>query len=123
MNPASIETSYRRAMNAVGETVTLRRFTGSGQNRPSFQADVMAVVSSYSPEQLAGSMTEATKKAIILARDLYDAQWPMAPGTNRLIVESDKIIVRGKSHDIIAADDSTRRVAGVLVAVELQLKG
>lgn len=123
MTPAEIKADYAAMMNERGETVTIRRFTGTGANRPYFDAEIMAVVQSYSPELLAGSLTEATKKAIVLAQDLIDAQWPIAANTNRLIVESDVIFVRGKSHVILAADDATRRVATEIVAIELQLKG
>lgn len=123
MTPAEIKADYRSMMGERGETVTIRRFTGTGGNRPYFEADVKAVVTGYSPELLAGSLTEATKKAIILAQDLIDAQWGVAAGTNRLIVETDVIFVRGKSHTILAADDASRRVATEIIAIELQLKG
>jgi hypothetical protein len=39
------------------------------------------------------------------------------------ITSTDKIVLRGKELQIIAVDDSTRRVKGVLIALEIQARG
>ena len=117
MTPDSIKASYRRMMNAVGETVTIRRYTGSGANRPRFDVEVMARVTEYDPRELVGAIVQGDRKLIILAEDMIAAQVPPD------IRKGDKAVVRGKELNIEAADDNTRRVQGVLIAYELQVRG
>jgi hypothetical protein len=114
---AQIKADYRSMLNERGETVSVRRYTGAGTNRPKFDADVMAVVIGYAPKDLVGTIVQGDRKAIILVEDLIDAQMALP------VTTSDKLIVRGKELQIIAADDSTRRVAGALIAYELQVRG
>lgn len=123
MSPDAVKATYRRMLNERGETVQVRRYTGAGPNRPRFDADVMAVITGYAAQDFVGSVVVGDRKAIILVEDLIEAQWPVAPGTNRLIVETDFLIVKGKELTIKASDDATRRIAGILIAYELQIKG
>lgn len=116
MSSDSIRASYRRAMNDVGETVTIRRYTGTGPNRPRFDADVMARVTDYEPHEIVGSIAQGDRKLIVLAEDLIAAQ--VAD-----LRKGDKVVVRGKELNIEAVDDNTRRAAGVLIAYELQVRG
>ena len=117
MTPEALKASYRRAMNEAGETVKIRRYTGAGSNRPWFECEVMARVTGFEPEELVGAIVQGDRKLIVLAEDLIAAQFPLP------IVKGDRAIVRGKELNIEAADDSTRRVAGVLVAYQLQVRG
>ena len=117
LTPAEIRADYRSMMNERGETVSIRRYTGSGTNRPRFDVDAMAVVTGYAPKDLVGTIQQGDRKVILLAEDLIDAQFALP------ITASDKIVIRGKELAIIAPDDSTRRVSGVLIAYELQVRG
>lgn len=117
LTPSEIKADYREFMNERGETVTVRRYTGAGPNRPRFDAEVMAVVAGYDEKDFVGTIVQGDRKVILLAQDLIDAQVALPITTN------DKLLVRGKELAIIAADDSTRRVSGVLIAFELQCRG
>lgn len=117
MTPESVKASYRQAMNDRGETVTHRRYTGAGSHRPHFDADVMAVVSGYQPNEFSGSIVQGDRNIILLAEDLIEAKVPLP------ITSADKIVVRNKELAIIAVDDSSKRVAGVLIAYVLQVRG
>lgn len=105
--------SYADAIAAVGETVTLRR----GTTAPFTDADARARVRGYEPQELIGTITVGDREIIVLAADLEAAGWPVPPKT------TDKVIVRGKQLSIKAADDSTVRVAGVIVAYLLTASG
>lgn len=116
MTPEAAIGMYRRLI-ASGEDVLLRRYTGTGATRAKFEVRVRAKVAGYEPQDLVGSVQQGDRKVIVLAEDVDAAQFPV-PITN-----SDKIVVRGKELTIQSVDDSTRRIAGVLVAYELPVRG
>ena len=119
MTPAEIKADYLATLDEVGEPIMIRRYTGVGPNRPRFDAEVRARVMAYEPHELVGNIVEGERKAIILAEDLIAAQitLPLVVGDNL------KAVVRGREVAVKAVDDNTRRVAGVLVAVELRIGG
>lgn len=117
MTPDQIKIGYRSAMDVAGETVVFRRYTGAGANRPRFDTDVRARVVDYMPDELVGTIQQGDRKLIVLADDLIGAQVPLD------LRKGDKIVVRGKELNIEAVDDNTRRVQGVLIAYELQVRG
>lgn len=117
MSPDAVRHAYKRALDLVGEAVIVRRYTGTGQNRPKFDAAVMARVVDYEARELIGGIQQGDRKVILLAEDLARAQFDLP------LVKGDKVVVRGKELNIEAPDDSTRRVAGVVVAYELQVRG
>lgn len=106
-------------IEAHGETVLVRRYTPAtgGVGRPKFDAEVRARVTGYAPEELVGSIVQGDRKVILLVEDLIAKQFAMP------VLASDKIVVRGKEFAIIAPDDSTRRIANVLIAYELTARG
>lgn len=117
MTPDSIKAEYRRMLNEAGETVTIRRYTGTGASRPFFDADVLARVAEFQPDELIGGIIQGDVKLIVLADDLIEAQAPLD------LRKGDKAVVRGRERNIEAADDNTRRLAGVLIAYELRVRG
>lgn len=115
MTPAAIKASYRRVLT---DRVTVRRYTGAGSNRPRFDVpNVRASVVGYAPHELIGSIVQGDRKIILYADDLNGVGWSGS------ITTADKIVVRGKELAVIAVDDSTRRVDGVLIAYEIQVRG
>ena len=112
-----IRSSYRQLMTEAGETIAIRRYTGSGPNRPFFDTNVTARVTGYEPHELVGDVQQGDRKVLVLADDLVVAQVPSN------LRKGDKAIVRGRELNIEAADDSTRRVAGELIAIELRVRG
>lgn len=109
--------SYRRAMDRVGETILIRRFSGTGPARPKVDVSVRARISEYQPDELIGGIEQARRRAIVLHDDLIKAGFAL-PITN-----SDFAVVQGKQHAIRVPDNMTRRVAGVTIAYELQIIG
>lgn len=117
MNVDSIKASYERSLAEYGETIKIRRFTGSGPTRPMFEVEVRARISGYAPQEMVGGIAQADKKAIMLHEDLVKAGFSL-PLTN-----ADFAVVKGKQHAIRVPDDATRRVAGTIIAYELQIIG
>lgn len=116
MTPDQLRGSYRR-MIAIGEWVTIRRFTGAGANRPKFDLEVRARVMEYSPAELVGGIIQGDRKLIVLAQDLTDGGFTLP------LRKGDKAVVRGKELNVEGADDSTRRAAGELIAIDVQVRG
>ena len=108
---------WRNAIRRHGETVLLRRYTGSGTNRPSFSVEVRGRVTGYVPQELIGSITQGDRRVLILVEDLIKAQFALP------ITSSDKCVVRGRELAIQAADDNTHRDGAELIAYELQVRG
>jgi hypothetical protein len=117
MTPQEAAEGYRRAMDVAGETILIRRYTGTGTSRPRFDASVRARVVDFEPHELVGAIVQGDRKLIVLAEDMIAAQIPLD------LRKGDKAVVRGRELNIEAADDSTRRIAGVLIAYELQVRG
>ena len=116
MTPDQCRSAYRRALGQF-EQVVIRRYTGSGANRPKFETTVLARVLDYVPSELIGTIQQGDKRLIILADDLIDAQFELP------LRRGDKAVIRGKEHNIEAPDDSSRRLGGTLIAYELQVRG
>jgi hypothetical protein len=117
MTPDEIKADYLDALDEVGEIITIRRFTGTGPNRPKFDVDVRARVMSYQPNEMLAGIQQADRKAIVLHEDL------VAAGIALPLTNSDFAVVQGKQHAIRVPDNMTRRVAGVTIAYELQIIG
>lgn len=117
MSPDAAKSTYRRMLDQVGEEILVRRYTGTGSNRPKWDVAVQARVVDFEPQEIIGTIVQGDRKIIALADDLLGA------GLSLPITTNDKIVVRGKELAIMAADDSTRRVNGVLVAIEIQCRG
>jgi hypothetical protein len=116
MARAGMKSRYRRAIRQHGEPVLFRRYTGSGANRPQFNAEVRAWVIGYQPHELIGGIVQGDRKVIVLAEDANKAQIGA-------ITTNDKLVVRGKELAIGAVDDSTHRDGTELVALELKVTG
>lgn len=117
MSVAATKAHYARSLK---EWVTLRRFIAgtTGSNRPRFDAEgVRARTVGYEPHELVGAIVQGDRKMIVYADDL------IAKGFALPVTNNDVVLVRGKQLSILAADDSTRRVDGVLIAIELQVRG
>ncbi|MGE0425410.1 MAG: hypothetical protein AB7O88_24330 [Reyranellaceae bacterium] len=117
MTPDAVRAAYRDMLALVGEPVVIRRYTGAGADRPRFDADAPARVVEYAPDELVGGIQQGDRKLILLADDLIARQFPVPPR------RGDKAVVRGNELNIEAVDDNSRRVAGVLIAYEIQVRG
>ncbi|WP_249225651.1 hypothetical protein [Tardiphaga alba] len=114
MTPAAALDMHRRFIQEVGEDILIRRYTGTGSPRPKTDTATRARVMGYEPKELVGSIVQGDRKIIALVDDLAG----ILP-----ITTNDKAVVRGKELAIKAVDDSTRRIAGTLIALEIQAGG
>ena len=124
MTPAQIKADYRNQLAATGEIITIRRYTGTGTNRPKIDRTVLARVTGYGPTELVGTIQQGDRRIVCLADDITKPTTDSPPQTLTLpVTSSDKIVLRGKELQIVASDDSTRRVQGELIALEIQARG
>ena len=116
MTPEEVRQSYVKALDAAGDPITnvsIRRFTGSGVGRTHVDTPARARVTGYQERELVSTIQQGDRKVIILADDLDT----LVPTPN------DKVMLRNKMLSIVAVDDSTRRIQGVLIAYEIQARG
>jgi hypothetical protein len=105
---------YQQAMAVSGEDIAMRRFSGTPQSRTHADTTVRAKVAGYEPTELIGSIVQGDRKVICLV-DTLSGLLP--------VTTADKLVIRGKEVAIKAVDDSTRRVDGTLIALEIQAAG
>src|SRR5262245_39547638 len=115
--PHDIRAMYLRHLELVGEWVTVRRYSGSGLNRPRFDARARARVEDYQPSELVGTIQQGDRRLVLFADDLLAAQFAMP------LTANDKIIIRGRELSIVKVDDNSRRLHGELMALEIQARG
>jgi hypothetical protein len=125
MTPDDVLESHRTMLTDIGETVTVRRYAGRGASRAvSAEADALGRVLGYQPKDIAGAIQQGDRRVILL----NDPTAAVAPGKVSVsdllpLTNLDVVVVRGAEVQIIGVDDSTRRIGGVLVALELQVRG
>ncbi|MGQ4273400.1 hypothetical protein [Terrihabitans sp. B22-R8] len=104
MTPGQARATYRRMLGRRGETISVRR---GGKEHPA-----LARVTGFAPEELVGEIQQGDRKVILFAEGLG-----IEP------TDQDDLIVRGSRLAIKSVDDSTRRVAGELIAYEIVARG
>lgn len=117
MTPEEVKQSYIAAMDAAGETIAIRRFSGPGVGRTHVDTNARARVTGYQERELVGTIQQGDRRVIMLVDDLIAAGFAVP------VTPSDKIMLRGKQLSIVNVDDSTRRIQGVLIAYEIQARG
>src|SRR5262245_41326063 len=110
MTPAECRESYRENMDAVGETIAIRRFTGVGVGRVPHDTNVRARVTGYQERELVAGIQQGDRRIIVLLEDLE------AAGFSLPVMPTDKVMLRGHMISILTVDDSTRRIQGELIA-------
>lgn len=125
MTPAEALEQYRGMMAAIGEAVLVRRYAGKGAARAvAAEASVLARIVSYKPAQIVGAVVQGDRMAIVLVDP--DAVVPVgkvALSTLLPLSTNDILVVGGVESAIQAVDDRSRRLQGVLIALELQVRG
>lgn len=109
---------YRRLIGPF-ETISIRRYTGTGANRPRFDWEVQARVTDFDADELVGSIVQGDRKLIVFHEDLANAgfPFPIQTGPNWLAV------VSGKELQIKAVDDRTRRLGDTVIAYNIAAGG
>lgn len=118
MNIDMVRKAYRNALSIeVGEEINIRRYSGSGLGRTYVDTSVKARVTGYNPDELVGGIQQGDRNMVVLVEDLVNGGFVLP------VTPNDKVMLRGKELAIMAVDDSTRRIAGTLIALELQCRG
>lgn len=102
------------------ETISIRVYTGAGQNRPRFDYEgLRARVTDYAADDLVGSIVQGDRRHIVLAEDVERAGVPLPLQTG----PNWKVVVRGKELQLKVPNDNTRRLGDVVVAYEIAAGG
>lgn len=117
MSPEECKEIYRRAFDSYGEEVLIRRYFGTGASRSKFEVKVRARISSYTPQELVGTIIQGDEKVIVLVEELKVRQFPLP------LVRNDKVVLEGRELNIEAPDMNTRKIGNELIAYELQVRG
>lgn len=124
MTPATALAQHRAFITEIGETVTVRRYTGTGPGRPTAEADIAARVTGYTPNQIVGAVVQGDRQVIALNDpSAIVAGGKVALATLLPLSVDDKLVIRGIECAILGIDDSTKRIAGVLIALMLHVRG
>lgn len=112
MTPASCIAALDRALAANGEDIVLRRMTHVGTiSTPSDRPGIRAHVRGYRPDELVGNIAQGDRQVILS---------PSGLGGD-LPKQGDSVVLDGRGCRIEAA--AMIRVGGVVVRIELQVKG
>lgn len=107
--------TYRRMIEAFGETVTLRRLNPSPE--PATEVTMRARVTSYDPVELVEGVQQGERLVVLMAEDIGSFPVPIEMNGR------DRIVIRGAVTTPVAVDDSTRRIGGVLIAYGVRVIG
>jgi hypothetical protein len=124
MNSAEALAHYRSFLARIGEDILVRRWSGVGSGRTKVQAQIRARVSGYAPSQIIGAAVQGDIDVIALNDP--DAAVPegMVPLSELLPLSvDDKLVIRGEEKSIKGVNDNTRRISGVLIALDIHAKG
>lgn len=117
MTPDEIRAHYSSFMDEVGETILIRRWYNTGLVRTKFECEVRARSVGETEDAIVGDLHQGMRRLIVLIEDLERMQFPLPITTN------DYVVIDGKQMAIAKCDDQTRRVQGVLIALELSVRG
>ena len=114
MTPDSVIAALDRKIAETGETVFVRRYTGT--TSAYVEVECLAMVRGYNPhEVVAGSyVVNGDRKVIISPASLDNGTWPFPPKVN------DKVVVGGKVHNVQYPD--IIKMADKAVRIEMQVR-
>lgn len=104
---------YRQQISRVGQTVAIRRYTGTGPARTYVDTATKAYVRNYASSELVGAIVQGDQIAITPVDDLA----AILPVTT-----NDKLVISGEVEKAIK-NVRKRRVAGTLIALEIHAAG
>ncbi len=112
MTAAEIKEAYARELK---ETIVVRRYTGTGANRPRFDVAARGKARLYAATELVGTISQGDWNVLVLVEDLIAAQLALPITTN------DKVIVEGREIAIVAAN-SRKAPDGTRIAYDCQAR-
>jgi hypothetical protein len=125
MTPVQWLNRYRSRLAKSGEDIAIRRYSGTGAGRAIAQeAIARGRVTRLGAKDIVGDI-KLTDRKVILIND-PDAEVPagkVALSAMLPLTTNDKLFFRDREFAILDPDDDTRRVAGVLIALEIKVRG
>jgi hypothetical protein len=123
MTPAEALEQHRDML--AGEDIAVRRYSGAGNSRlVAREAIVRGRIVGLDAKDIVGDIKISDRKVILLNDP--DAVVPAGkvPLSELLpLRQSDKLLFRNRECAIVNADDDTRRIAGVLIAIDVMVRG
>lgn len=113
MTPAEAIADLDAAVRDWGETITLRRVTGTALI--ALDVDVRACVRGYAPAELVANIKQGDSKVIVSPTEMKRAQWTWPPRVG------DRAVIGGKVRAVEEANPIT--MGGELVRIELRVRG
>jgi hypothetical protein len=107
MTPEDAKASHRAFIGEIGEDVFFIKSSGA-------RVGARARVVGYQPREITGAVVVGDRRVICMVEDDLDAVLPIVAG-------ADQVEIRGRQCEIKFVDDNTRRINGVLIALELQV--
>jgi hypothetical protein len=116
---------YRSALTEIGEDIEIRRYGGSGAARTLIKrAFVRGRVLGMGAEELVGDTVQRTRKVLLLNDPAAMVALGCLPLFDLLpLTTRDKLFFRDGEVAILDVNDDTRRINGVLIALEIIVKG
>jgi hypothetical protein len=125
MMAADVLQRYRSIFAEIGEDIAVRRYAGTGANRVILQeAIARGRVERLGAEDIVGDIKLSDRTVILINNP--DAAVPdgkVALSALLPLLTTDKLFFRDREFAILDPDDDTRRYAGVLIALELTVRG
>jgi hypothetical protein len=125
MTPAESFDQHREMLGEIGEDIAVRRYAGTDAGRAVAQeAIARGRVTRVGARDIVGDI-KLTDRKVILIND-PDAEVPagkVALPAMLPLTTNDKLFFRDREFAILDPDDDTRRVAGVLIALEIKVRG
>ena len=112
MTPANALTLTRKQVNLNGQSVAIRRYTGTGPTRTYVDTATMGFVRNYSAKEIIGSIIQSDQVAVVLV-DTLTAILPVRV-TDYLMVNGQKFSIK---------NPMSREVGGVLISLEIHASG
>lgn len=112
MTAAEALALHQMQINANGQTVSIRRYTGTGPSRTYADTATKAYVRNYGSDELIGAIVQGDQRAITLV----DTLTSILPVTT-----NDKLVVGSKEYAI--KNPMKRVVGGTLIALEIHAAG
>lgn len=124
MTPGEALEQHRKFIAEIGETVLVRRYSGTGPARTFVEAAVGARVVGYQPNEIVGRVIQGDRKAIAINDPSAIVPAGKVPLASLLpLSTSDLLVVEGVEMSIEGVDALKRRIAGVTIAFEIQVRG
>ncbi|ODM77792.1 hypothetical protein [Bradyrhizobium elkanii] len=120
MTPDESLEQHRRALQEHGQSIIVRRWSGPANARVPTEAVALGRPFGLKAEQLVGGIKAGDIKVILLNDPAAVVPEGKVPLSALLpLTSTDKLVLDGREISVKFPDDMTRRIAGVVIALEI----